>query len=176
MFERDIDWVYAYKMRLINVFILIIFSCSLAAETVYKTVDENGNIIFTDKPSEEAEEIIIKDLETIDNPNPAKYKPSSKPAEETNTYNSIVISSPEDNAAIRSNNGNVTISVSLEPALRSSHKIEIMMDGQNVGSGTSVSLENVNRGTHSVTASVIDANGKNIISTSSNFSLLRASQ
>ncbi|MBL1142534.1 MAG: DUF4124 domain-containing protein [Proteobacteria bacterium] len=164
-------------MQLIISLLLVVFVGCLGAETVYKSVDEDGNIIFTDKPSEEAEEIKIEKLETIENPNPAKYKPSPKQAEESAfQYESLTVSSPENGAGIRSNNGNVSISLSLEPALQTGHKIIISMDGKEIGSGSSVSLQNVDRGTHSISASVIDGSGKKLISTSSSFSLLRATK
>ncbi len=163
-------------MRLILSLIIFFFVCSLSAETVYKATDEDGNIIFTDKPSEEAEEIKIQKLDTIKNPNPGRYAPSSKQPEESNHYKSFVVSSPENGAGIRSNNGNISISLTLEPTLKAGHKIIISMDGKEVGSGSSVSLQNVERGTHSISASVVDGNGKTLISTSSTFSILRASK
>jgi hypothetical protein len=164
-------------MRLILSSILLFFVCCLGAETVYKTVDGEGNIIFTDKPSEDAEEIKIQKLETIKNPNPGKYKPDTKPPEESSIkYESFIITNPKNAEGLRSNNGSVSISVSLEPGLNPGHKIIISMDGKEIGIGTSVSLQNVDRGTHSISASVVDANGKTLISTSSTFSLLRASQ
>jgi len=169
--------MYARQMRLILSSILMFFVCCLGAETVYKSVDEDGNINFTDKPSGEAEEIKIQELETIKNPNPAKYTSSKNQSEESNNkYENFVVTSPKNGEGIRSNSGNVSISLSLDPALRGGHKIIISMDGKEVGSGSSVSLQNVDRGTHSISASVVDGNGKSIISTLSTFSLLRASQ
>jgi hypothetical protein len=50
------------------------------------------------------------------------------------------------------------------------------LDGKQVGNGLSASLQNVDRGTHTISAKVIDSDGKSLISTSSSFSLLRASQ
>lgn len=152
--------------------------CLLGAETIYKTVDENGNIIFTDKPSEDAEEIKIEKLQTIDNPNPAKFKPTPKTSEEDKSpiYKTFVVTSPENGAGIRSNIGNVNISLSLEPALSAGHKMIISMDGKEVGTGSRVSLQNVDRGTHTISAKVVDGDAKTLISTTSTFSLLRASK
>lgn len=169
--------MYARQMRLLVSLSLVLFVSCLNAETVYKTVDEDGRTIFTDKASEEAEEINIQKLETIENPNPAKYTPRPKQAEEsTFKYENFVVNSPENGAGIRSNNGNVSISLTLEPTLHAGHKIIISMDGKEVGSGTSASLQNVDRGTHSISASVVDGSGKQLMSTSSTFSLLRATK
>lgn len=168
--------MYARPMRfVISVFLVLCLNCSIA-ETVYKTVDENGRVIFTDKPTEDAETVKIQKLEnTIDNPNPAKYRPSS-PKPEAFAYKRFTVTSPENGAGIRSNNGNVSITLSLEPALVSGHKVVISMDGKQIGTGLGVSLQNVDRGTHSISAKVINQNGKTLMTTSSSFSLLRASQ
>jgi len=165
-------------MRLTIGFLLLIFMGLSIAETVYKSVDENGNIIFTDKPSRDAEEIKLQKLQTIKNPNPAKYKPKAKQPKQEALYKTFLVSNPADGAGLRSNSGNVSISLTLQPPLRPSHKIIISMDGKEVsnGSTSSVSLQNIDRGTHTISASVVDGNGKQMISTSSSFSLLRASQ
>ncbi|GJM04847.1 MAG: hypothetical protein DHS20C09_08380 [marine bacterium B5-7] len=169
---------YALLMRLIIGFILLASMGFVVAETVYKTVDEDGNTIFTDKPSKNAEEIKLQKLQTIKNPNPSKYTPKPKQTEQEALYKTLLVSNPADGAGLRSNNGNVSISLSLQPPLRLGHKIIIRVDGQEVsnGSESSVSFQNMDRGTHSITASVVDGNGKQMISTSSSFSLLRASQ
>jgi Domain of unknown function (DUF4124) len=169
---------YALPMRLIICLLLLSFIDFAVAETVYKTVDENGNIIFTDKPSKDAEEIKLQKLQTIKNPNPAKYSPSPKQPKQEALYKTFLVSNPADGAGLRSNSGNVSISLSLQPPLRPSHKMIISMDGKEVSNGSvsSVSLQNVDRGTHNIAASVVDGNGKQMISTSSSFSLLRASQ
>ena len=178
MFESATSIGYARKMRLILSFLLTLFVCSSGAETVYKTVDEDGKIIFSDKPSESAEEINLQELQTIKNPNPGKSVSRPKlPDEDTAViYKTFLVSKPENGSGIRSNSGNVNISVSLEPPLRRGHKILISMDGKEIGIGYSASLQGVDRGTHSISASVVDGSGKKLISTSSTFSLLRASQ
>jgi archaellum component FlaG (FlaF/FlaG flagellin family) len=166
-------------MKIVIFLISVLFLNCLSAETVYKTMDEEGNVIFTDQPSDEAEEIKIQKLETIKNPNTPKY--TSRPTQEeqesdSNYYESFTVTSPENGAGIRSNAGNVSISLAINPTLKRGHRIVILMDGKEVGTGLSASLQNVDRGTHSISAKVVDSNGKNIISTSSSFSLLRATK
>ena len=97
---------------------------------------------------------------------------------EHSSYTKLSVSNPADGSAIRSNNGDVSISIVLEPSLRSGHRILITMDGKELsnGLGQSVSLTNIDRGTHTVGASVIDSSSNAIISGSSTFSILRASQ
>ncbi len=172
---------YSKNMK---VFLLILFSVFFSAsfcgaETVYKTVDENGHIIFTDKPTQGSEEIKLKELQTIENPNPAKYKPLPKKtskAESGNIYKSLLVTNPADGSGLRSNAGDVSISLSLQPGLRPGHTMTISLDGKEISSGNnlSVTLNNVERGAHKIEAKVFDVNGKQLISTTSSFSLLRA--
>lgn len=154
---------------------LVFFMSSLGAEIIYKTVDENGNVVFTDQPSKNAEKIQIKDVQTIDNPNAGATLPEFKmPVKGGQVYKSFIVTEPEEGAGIRSNDGNVSISLSLEPSLQGGDKIIISMDGKEVGSGSGVSLQDIDRGAHSVSARVVDRNGNTLISTSSSFSILRA--
>ena len=97
---------------------------------------------------------------------------------EHSSYEKIFVSNPADGSAIRSNNGNVSISIVLEPSLRSGHRILITMDGKELskGSGKSASVTNIDRGTHTVGASVIDSSSNAIISATSTFSILRSTQ
>ena len=172
---------YSRQMKLIFLLFFVFYTHNIIAETVYKTVDENGNIIFTDKPSENSEKIKLQELQTIKNPNPIKNKPYSKPANPKDVdtvYSRFIITNPAQGSGIRNNAGNVTISASLEPSLRPGHNIVFTMDGTEISksSSNSASVNNLSRGAHTIGARVIDRTGKTLISTSTSFSLLRASK
>jgi hypothetical protein len=168
------------KLKLIFLAFLIFYLPILFGE-VYKTVDEDGNIIFTDRPTTNSEEIKLKELKTTETVKPSSSS-SGSASRGKNTadfsYKKLFVSKPADGSSIRSNTGNVSISVNSEPSLRSGHRILITMNGKELskGTGKSVSLTNVDRGTHTVTVSIIDSSSNTIISTSSSFSILRASQ
>ena len=61
------------------------------------------------------------------------------------------------------------VSLRLSPGLQSGHSIEVMMDGQSIGAGqgTSVTLADVDRGTHTVQAAVKDNEGKEVVRSNS---------
>ena len=63
-------------MRLLTLSLLILFMPAGHAD-VYRSVDENGNIVYSDQPSEGAEKIEVKDAQTINLPaaGPFKYQP-----------------------------------------------------------------------------------------------------
>ncbi len=168
------------KLKLIFILFLTFYIPIIFGE-VYKTVDEDGNIIFTDRPSTNSEEIKLKELKTTETVKPSSTSSSStsrgKKTEDF-SYKKLSVSNPADGSSIRSNSGNVSISVNSVPSLRSGHRILITMDGKELSKGTSksVSLTNVDRGTHTITVSIVDSSSNTIISASSSFSILRASQ
>lgn len=95
-------------------------------------------------------------------------------------YDSLQVTSPKHDLAIRENSGNILISVSLSPELSSQHghALEILMDGQVLANSgpTFIDLENVDRGTHNLTARVIDEQGRTLITSEPvSFHMLRYS-
>lgn len=140
---------------------------SAASADVYRSVDESGNIIYSDKPSPDAEKIHIDEVQTIEAPDtdPFEYTPADSSAG-TSIYTKLAIVSPEDGATIRSNSGELTISSVSEPALDTAagHQLVLVMDGNDVATGgPQFGLENVDRGTHSVSVAIKDENGAVVI-------------
>ncbi len=165
-------------MRILLLIINLLYLTSTFAG-VYKSVDEDGNIIFTDKPVPGAEEIQVDEVQTIKAPEtkPFKYTPRPKPVPDGG-YTGIVITNPSEGQVIRDNTGNVTISVSVAPRLQTNlgDRLILYMDGQAVreGSSGSFSLENIDRGTHEIYAAV-ERDGKKVTSSSPvSFTLQRA--
>ncbi len=158
-----------------NIYSSIVFCFALvttgpAASAVYKHVDADGNITFSDTPpNPDAEELELEPLNIIP---PADITPrpnTSVPAEdeEVDAYSSLAFSAPEHDVAIRENAGNVTFSLDLTPILRGSdgHQLVVKMDGVEVmrGATTSHTLDNVDRGSHKLSARVIDSEGNTLI-------------
>ncbi|MGM0572085.1 MAG: DUF4124 domain-containing protein [Pseudomonadota bacterium] len=141
----------------------------LSAE-VYRQVDSQGNVTYTDEPVEgtEAEEIKVKPITTVTLPKPeAVQEPEQlrqKVEEEGAAYDSVTFLAPGDDEAFHSGSGDVEFQVTSSPSLRDNHKYEVTLDGQPVGqseSGT-VMVRNVYRGTHDAGVNIIDSNGVTI--------------
>ncbi len=152
-----------------------LFWTVLASADIYRSIDADGNIVFSDEQTEDAEKIEIQPIQIIKPPPvaPFVYTP---PAETIEPYRSIEITNPQHDAAIRDNIGNVSISVSVDPGLISGHQFVLYMDGKQISSGasTSFNLSNQDRGTHSVRVSVKDAEDRIVISTKTiSFHMLR---
>jgi len=171
---------------------LLLFAGILAAASIpfttgagiYKSVDEEGNVTFSDTRTPGAEEIEKKDIPTV--PSRAPQADFSRSNDETgdekqttSRYDSIAIVSPEDDAAFRENSGQVSVSVSVQPALSEAHQIVLYMDGTEAARSRSpiFQFSNVDRGTHTLAAAVVGSDGKELIrSDSISFTLLRHSQ
>ena len=96
------------------------------------------------------------------------------------SYASATIIAPEQDAAVRNNAGNLTVTVQVLPSLQKGHLVQILLDGVPQGEPQptlQVALTNLDRGTHALQARIVDAGG-NVVFTgaASTFHLLRHSR
>ena len=163
--------------------LLIIFMALPAfARDVYKWTNEEGVVICSDIPQEGAERIRVDTGGQAPAPRAGKEgeaQSGSVDEVEAVAYESLEITQPADDATVRSNEGIVTVSLSLSPTLGEGHEVKIILDGIELEGGmkgTQFSLNNLNRGTHSLQTRVVDAEGTELISSNSiSFHLRQAS-
>ncbi|MEZ5537231.1 MAG: DUF4124 domain-containing protein [Thiolinea sp.] len=176
-------------LRVLVLPILLLFSSMLSAE-VYRWTDANGRTVFGDDPPAQikAKPVELQPLTIADSYDSGEKQNNSASAvtdeeeadktAETVDYKNFKVTSPAKGEAIRANNGNVLVRLELEPALQDGHGIVVYLDGKQAASGdaTTFSLENIDRGSHSLFAVVHDANDEVLKNTESvSFDLLRAS-
>jgi len=141
---------------------------------LFKWKDADGNIIFSDQPPSKAEadklesEVIEESLPHI-NTVPAleahkiRSSNSSKVKTIKEVYTSLVITSPTHDSEVRENSGKVQISIQVEPInfAERGDELVIYMDGLEVakGANTSILIDNVDRGTHEIKASIVNVRG-----------------
>ena len=152
----------------ISRYLCIVLLCFLISpvvgETLYKSTDEKGNIVFSDvPPNQESEEVDLQPINTMEavKGKPAKTKP--KP-QQTPRY-SISITNPTQDQQLRDNVGNVSISVTTQvPSWAQVPTVIILLDGKVVseGSATQISVAHVDRGTHTISAQLKDHLGKKV--------------
>jgi hypothetical protein len=148
------------------ILLLVGVLCAPVSAKVYKLVLPDGSVQFTDQPQEGAEEVKLPPVQTF-RPPPVPPSGSGSSGERGDAgplYESIAVVSPRPDETLRDNTGTVDITLSLEPSLRAGHTVEILLDGKAIGSGagTSVSVSDVDRGTHTVSAAVKDADGNTL--------------
>lgn len=144
----------------------LLLSATAAAE-IYRQVDAQGNVTYTDDPSDQspAEAVKIKPVTTITLPKPAAVREPEqlrqKVEKEGSTYQNVRFTAPENNQAFHSGNGDVSFRVTSSPDLARNHKYEVSLDGQPVGQSTSgtIPVRNIDRGTHQARVSIVDEQG-----------------
>lgn len=144
--------------------IVAIASASAHGE-VYRHVDAQGNVTFSDEPMDGGETIKVKPVTTVTLPKPEDVSDAPRVIEEAQeqgaAYDSVSIVSPADGDAFQSGSGNVEVQVTSSPALRDGHRYEVTLDGQPVGQTTagSVTINHIDRGTHEAAAHIINQDG-----------------
>ena len=135
---------------------------ALSSAQVYKHVDEEGNVTFTDQPPPNATPVEIGPINTAQPPVIAypKKAPSEPQASEGASYQ-VSITAPA-HEAIFHGGGSFTVSASVSPALRGVHKLQLLMSGtphEAAQKASSWGLTNVFRGEHVLEVAVVDGKG-----------------
>jgi hypothetical protein len=138
-----------------------------ASAQIYKTTDEKGNVLFTDKPpaSGEAEQVELRETNTAAAP-PALPRPKPQPtAAATAPAYRVAITSPPDETSIPMGPGNFSVSAEVHPAMGAGRAVQLYVDGAPWGDPQQVpswDLTNVFRGAHDLTVAVVDGEGKQL--------------
>lgn len=147
---------------------------------VYKVVAADGSVSFSDQPNSQSEMILIAPISTVPaipvvhSPNTQQQNQEEQPHAR---YQSLVILSPENNSAFNTGSGDVDIILDIQPALISSDKIQIFLDGQLVNNDAQIQtrLQTVSRGTHQLSVKLTSANGNVLKEAASTFTVHRPS-
>ncbi|WP_455212214.1 DUF4124 domain-containing protein [Kaarinaea lacus] len=174
---------YIRNISLLLAIITLAVNASLLSAQVYKQVDEEGNVTYSDAPQKKGDQpISLPEPTTIKitpAPKSSTSEGSNKPKQsKTVKYDSVEIVTPANDEAIRSNSGDITIQISSSPALHKNHLYAVLVDGSKVQetAAASVTLTNLDRGSHTILIQVQDEQEQTLASSSPiTFHLLRAS-
>jgi hypothetical protein len=140
---------------------------------IYKWVDENGKVHYSDTEVHGAEEVELPKTVTFTptNSTPSGAVSNGK-ADSAGAlaYAKMVIVKPEMNETINSNEGNVDVGITLTPDLRPGHSITLYLDGKKLVKElkkVATTLTNIDRGSHTLRASVMDKEGIALINSKS---------
>jgi hypothetical protein len=155
-----------------GLFTLISIGCSLAAAvalagTVYKWVDENGVVHYSDQPHPNAQKIQLQEVQTykaqpVEN-SPARQSAAAEPTSATQSgYRGCAVIDPQDDQSF-ANVDSLTVVVQTDPGLRQGDQIYVTYDGQPLNgssaTGSRFTISPVDRGTHTLQAVVRDSTG-----------------
>lgn len=166
-------------MRLSLLFFAV-FMAGVTQAQVYRSVDKNGNVIYSDQQTEGSVKVEVKELETVKSLDTSNLPPpiQGKQRKAESYYTDLEITSPRDDEAIRENAGNITVTTSVAPQLQAAHKLVLYMDGKDLVSSRDplFQLQNIDRGTHQLRVTIVDIDGREQISSKTvTFHLLRFS-
>ena len=165
--------------------ILFVMLPGLLTAAVYKRVGPDGSVYYSDQPGDGGKAIKLPESTTYTPPPiPERYKAFrarslEKQDEKAAGYTKVEITSPTQDSTLRSNAGNLPVSLRIQPGLRKGDVIRLVTDGKNLPlkiTTPSLTLKNVDRGTHSLIAKIENERGKTLISSASvSFTLRRES-
>jgi len=163
----------SFPMRAM-LFTLIWVACSavLAATQVYKWVDEDGVTHYSDQPHENAAKVDLHQPQTFSAQRGPPVPAASQPTGETEggAYESCSVAQPLPDQVYLATYS-VTVTVNALPELRPGDRIIVTLDGRPrtdlASAGTSVTISPIDRGTHSVEATIQDPSGRTVCQTAS---------
>lgn len=164
-------------LTLLAAFSLAIMVSPLAAQ-VYKTVDKDGNVTYTDKPpGDGAKPMDLPPLSVIEAPDYGKT--ARQEAEEAegaggkkvvplrtlrNNFKDFAIISPLQEESVWRPDGPISIAWSSSNQLIEGMTVQIFLDGQQQANTTApmIPVNGLERGEHTVTATIKDAGNRTI--------------
>lgn len=150
----------AMKLRYFYCLSLLIANPS-SAKTVYKTVQNDGSIIYSDIPREGSTPVQFETINSaiipaMSNPKLMNLKEQLK---KTPQYE-IRIFSPSEQQTLRNNAGDVQVNFEIRPDYTG--KFILLLDNQEVKTEgrTQLTLHNIERGEHMIEVKLLDNTGK----------------
>ena len=136
----------------------------LSAQTVYRQVDAEGNITFSDQAAPGAEAITLRKAQTIAPPPAGAFRSEPSVRKETQAgYDRLAIIRPRhDETIVGAAQGNFNVRVDLKPALRAGDSLVLLLNGASVRRArtTRFTFSNLHRGAHTLQVAVRNAEDK----------------
>ncbi len=174
----SLSYITAFRNRVMKVIVFLLLMTTICASNaqIYKWVDSQGGVHFSDTPHAGAQIITLPDENNSSSPSSIPPKTSPEPNELQDqssvklkhSYTQIGIVQPESGATIRNNQGFVTVTAQTEPDLYPGDKLQLLYDNAVLGEPQKNPVFEINgmyRGSHTLAVQVIDEDG-NVIDSS----------
>lgn len=151
-----------------SLLLFLVFPC-VVSSAVYKWVDQTGEVHYSDQRMPGAEKIELPKSSIYTPPAAQKQVTGRSTGGATASavaYESLSISGPGDEETIHSNEQHVNVAISVQPALNEGDRFRLFLDGTVVSgehTNSQITLQNVERGTHTLQVAVVDQAGKELI-------------
>lgn len=154
--------------------VLILLLCAAPAwAAIYRWTDAQGNIHFSDKPHPGARKVEhLPQLDTYSAPPQALSRGASGQSSAAkiahDRYRTLRVVAPQPKQTFRSAQRTIRVSVRSQPSLqaRRGDRFVYYLDGHKIAGPTaanSVVLHGINRGTHNISAAVVNAKGRELV-------------
>jgi hypothetical protein len=151
-------------MRQLASFLLVAFTMPALAAEAWRWKDDRGVVHYSDTPVAGAELVVL--------PSPPQQGtvipgvPQARPAPpEPFKYTECVVLAPGNDQTFNSVTS-VTASIRIAPPLLQDHRIQVVLDNNVYAAWPArmltFKLDNLNRGTHTLSVTVLDAGGKSL--------------
>jgi hypothetical protein len=151
-------------------FLGLVITSLICSAAIYMQIDENGNTSYSDTPTANSKQVHIpssviksttpKNIFTDNNAVKENNDKKTAVVAETHLpYKKFIISSPADQYTFQ-NQRDIAVEISIEPELQAGDKIILYLDGNSYGPAvatTRFSLLQLERGTHQISAALLDA-------------------
>ena len=145
-----------------------------AEKTIYKVVDKDGKVTYTDQKPASNIDYEIRKLPSAkpsdtQNGTPARTwsldpTPSNK-AKKFQGYQSVQITFPANDQTILHDQQEVSVKLVLTPSLYKDHKAQLTFDGRDIdqpSKNLNFVLTDLERGSHQIQVQIVDSNGKTV--------------
>ncbi len=144
---------------------LIVWPCAYA--DVYRWVDDNGDVHFSDEPRDGASRMEIPEPTVVPS-TPVPDRSADGQADDAQPAPDwqVRIQSPAHEATVRDNSGRLSVSVGVEPEPGPDQRVELLVDGEPAPggpfSGGQIELTGIDRGAHELQAVLKGGDGQEL--------------
>lgn len=156
-------------MRGIWLLALLSMTAHGAETETWRWVDERGVVHYSDRPHPGAERVDLRSVQSYEAPRLSTRTADGQDGEEEgaqNPYKRIAVVQPGAGETLWNIGGRLDVQLDVEPSVRGAHRLQVQLDGEPVSgvpeAQTQFTIGNVFRGAHTLTASVVDAEGREL--------------
>ena len=161
-------------MRYFILFFSFFLTLPVAAQDVYKTVDEDGNTIYTDQPpDDQARPMDLPAISVVDanraSAGSRDAAPNGSEPDPADAYGELEVLEPAPDQTYSGTGGTFVVRLQAAQGLSQGHKINYYINGLAAASTSAMVqlFSEVVRGEHQVRAEIVDAAGNLLVSSSS---------
>lgn len=169
------------KMKWVRGLLLpVLLLSGVAQAEIYRSVDERGNVTFSDTPKRNAERVNLPPLSIIPGMNPEDIARANQADARQSRVNrptryQVSFSSPTAGQVLFKPQDTLEVAVNTDVPLAAGDRIVVSLAGRVLGESASVATESLDRGEHTLVARVVTEDGRMLGENSVSFNVQQPS-